>query len=382
MRPSGGGRPEGAAAGRVVGAANRIAGATPRGDRGTLVAMSRALLLGLLVACHASPPPAAAPVSTKLPKPRPEVLSCVDLPSDDPRSHDLSGLAWDSAERVLYALSDREPRIVVLVPRPDFESYELRPSIPLELPVERWDGEALALADDRFLVVADETRQAVFSVDRHGRDAQRVALPWFRGTRNNKGLEGIGYARSPEGRYVFAANEEALEGDGPTSTAARGTVVRLLRHPLDGGDDLEVAYLTDPIFSASAPGDNGVSDIAPLSPDRVLLLERAYVEGRGNSIRIYDVDLRTGRDIHTLADASTAIPIPKQLVVDLALVKDRRCADSPQPQRRRTLENYEGLAIGPTLDDGRRVLFLVSDDNSRTTQAARLLAVAIAPGRL
>jgi hypothetical protein len=341
----------------------------------------RVLAVALLVACSATPPPAASPVSTKLPKPRPDVLSCVDLPRDDARSHDLSGLAWDPANRLLYALSDREPRIVVLAPRPDFAGYELRPSIPLELPVERWDGEALALADDRFLVVADETRQAVFSVDRSGGDAVRIALPWFRGTRHNLGLEGIGYARSTEGRYQFAVNEQALEGDGPTSTAARGTVVRLLRRPLDGGDDLEVAYLTDPIFADGA-GDSGVSDIAPLSPDRVLVLERSYVRGRGNSIRIYDVDLRTASNIHTLADASDAVPIPKQLVVDLALVKDRACAEPQQTQRRRTLENYEGLAIGPTLDDGRRVLFLVSDDNSRTNQSARVIALAIAPERL
>jgi len=340
-----------------------------------------ALVAALLVACQAGPPPSASPPGpTKLPKPRPEVLSCVDLPRDDPRSHDLSGLAWDPAAHLLYALSDREPRIVVLEPRDDFERWEFRPSIPLQVPVERWDGEALALADDRFLFVADETRQAVFSVDRSGRDAERIAMPWFRKTRHNLGLEGLGYARSPQGRYVFAANEQALEGDGPTSTASRGTMVRLLRHPLDGGDDLEVAYLTDPIF-ADGGGDNGVSDIAPLSADRVLVLERAYVGGSGNSIRIYDVDLRTGHDIRTLADASAAIPIPKQLVVDLALVKDKRCADSPQAQRRRTLENYEGLAIGPMLD-GRRVLFLVSDDNSRATQTARLLALTIAPERL
>jgi hypothetical protein len=341
----------------------------------------RVLAVALLVACSASPPPAASPVPAKLPKPRPEVLSCVDLPRDDPRSHDLSGLAWDPADGLLYALSDREPRLVVLAPRPDFEAYELRPSIPLELPVERWDGEGLALADDRFLIVADETRQAVFSVDRSGRDAVRIALPWFRGTRHNRGLEGIGYARSPDGRYLFAMNEQALEGDGPTSTAARGTVVRLLRHPLDGGEDLEVAYLTDPIF-ATGGGDGGVSDIAALSHDRVLVLERSYVQGHGNSIRIYDVDLRTARNIHTLLDASAAVPIPKQLVVDLALVKDRECADPPQAQRRRTLENYEGLAIGPTLDDGRRVLFLIADDNSRANQAARLLALALAPERL
>jgi hypothetical protein len=37
------------------------------------------------------------------------------------------------------------------------------------------------------------------------------------------------------------------------------------------------------------------------------------------------------------------------------------------------------MALGPTLPDGRRVLFLVADDNSHAIQDARVLALAIAP---
>jgi hypothetical protein len=340
-----------------------------------------------LAACHAEPalPARSAPVMAHAPAPAHapiEVLTCVDLPRDDPRSHDLSSLAWDASDHLLYAISDRAPWIVVLAPRADLSAYELREPIPLDLPVERWDGEALALAGDRFLLVADETEQAVFSVLRDGRGGMRVALPGFAGMRHNLGLEGLGYLAAPSGRYVFAANEQALEGDGPTSSVDRGTVVRLLRHPLDGGPDLEVAYLTDPIFAAGPRGDNGVSDIAPLSPDRLLILERAWVQGSGNSVRLYGVDLRTAKDVLGLADARAAVPIAKRLVVDIALLPDDRCAPPSQWQRRRTLENYEGMTLGPALPDGRRVLFLVSDDNSRATQDARILALALAPGVL
>jgi hypothetical protein len=335
-----------------------------------------------LGACHAGPPHAAGHAPIAVRPPPLEVLTCVDLPRDDPRSHELSGLAWDPAEQLLYAISDREPWIVVLAPRPDLSAYELREPIALDLPVERWDGEALALAGDRFLVVADETAQAVFSVQRDGRGAMRVALPWFAGIRNNRGLEGLGYVATASGRYLFAVNEQALESDGPTSSVAHGTVVRLLRHALDGGADLEVAYLTDPVFAAGPRGDNGVSDIVPLSADRVLVLERAWVEDSGNSVRIYEVDLRTAQDVIGLADARAAVPVAKRLVVDIARLPDERCPPSSQWQRRRTLENYEAMALGPTLPDGRRVLFLVADDNSHATQDARVLALAIAPSSL
>jgi len=345
----------------------------------------RIALAGTLfaVACTAGPPVVpSARTAGPIAAPGTEILSCFDLPRDDARSHNLSGLAWDPAARRLFAVSDRDKLVTVLEPRPGLVGFDLRPAIALDIDVEPWDGEALAIAGDRFLVVANETDGAVYSVDRSGGTATRLALPAFRGIRDNLGLEGIGYAASAQGRYVFVVNEEAFEADGPVSTAAYGTVVRILRHPLDGGADLEVAYLTEPIFAEGAPSDNGVSDLAPLSAERLLVLERGYVHGRGNAVRIYVVDLRGARNIAGLADARHAIPVAKRLVVDLALVADARCSTPPGPQSRRSLDNYEGLAVGPTLDDGRRVLFLVSDDNLRASQVPRVLTLAVAPGSL
>lgn len=338
-------------------------------------------LLGMVLPACNFGPPAISPRAESAAA-RAEIVSCIDLPRDDPSSHNLSGIVWDSAEQLLYAISDRDKQITVLRPRPGFAGYDAQPPIPLDIDVEPWDGEALAIAGDRFLIVANETQQAVFSVDRSGHGAVRVALPPYPGIRNNLGFEGLGYIASARGPYVFAVNEEALEGDGPTSTFEHGTVVRILRHPLAGGDDVEVAYRTEPVFADGAPGENGVSDLAPLTPDRLLVLERAYVRGAGNAIRIYDVDLRTAPNVIMLADARAAAPVAKRLVLDLALVPDERCVPPPQSQRSRALENYEGMALGPALDDGRRLIFLVSDDNDSARQVARLIALALPPGAL
>lgn len=333
-------------------------------------------------ACKAGRDPAPAGRGAPPVAPAVDTVSCFDLPRDDPRSHNLSGLAWDQGEQRLYAVSDKDRWITVLAPRPGFRGFDLAPPIALDIDVEPWDGEALAIAGDRFLVVANETEPAVYSVDRAGHDATRMVLPEFRGIRDNLGIEGIGYIATPEGRYLFAVNEQALEGDGAPSTERSGTVVRILRHSLDGRPDFEAAYLTEPIFADGAPGDNGVSDLAPLSAERVLLVERAYVRGHGNAVRIFAVDLRGAQDVSRLADARAAAPVRKRLVVDLAMIADDGCSTPRMPQRRRTLDNYEGLAVGPTLPDGRRVLFLVSDDNERATQMPRLLTLAIAPDAL
>src|SRR5262249_49505358 len=143
-------------------------------------------------------------------------------------------------------ISDRDRWIVTLVPRPGFAGFDLGPSIDVDVDIDPWDGEALALDGERFLVVANEDVPAVFSGDRSGHGATRFELPQFRGMRDNRGLEGIGYTASGGHRYLFAVNEQALESDGPMSTPAHGTMVRILRHPLDGGPDLVAAYLTDP----------------------------------------------------------------------------------------------------------------------------------------
>ena len=200
--------------------------------------------------------------------------------------------------------------------------------------------------------------------------------------RHNLGLESLTYAASPAGRYLIAANEQALTGDGPTSTAAHGTVVRIVRHPLDGGADRAVAYLTDRVFVDGPDADNGVSELAALTPSHVLVLERAFVRGRGNAVRVYAVDLDAALDVTALADARAAAPAAKRLVVDLADLPRAGCATPRQPQRHPALANYEGLALGPTLPDGRRVLFLISDDNSRDDQEARVLVLAVPPAAL
>jgi Esterase-like activity of phytase len=128
---------------------------------------------------------------------------------------------------------------------------------------------------------------------------------------------------------------------------------------------------------------NGVSDLVPLSLDRVLLLERGFVKGEGNAVRVYEVDLRGAKNVSALPDAREANPMAKRrLVFDLAEIPDKRCKKPRQRQPRDSLANYEGMALGPTHTDGRRILFLLSDDNFSDEQTARILALALAPGTL
>jgi hypothetical protein len=179
----------------------------------------------------------------------------------------------------------------------------------------------------------------------------------------NKGLESL--AASPDGRYLFVANEAALTTDGAKATKSAGTTVRILRRELEGGADVEKKYTTEPLGEGGNIGDTGVSEVAALSDHELLVLERGYQPDYGSTVRIYRVDLDEDADVLT-----------KALVVDLATLPSEGI-DHPGTQPNPILDNYEALALGPTLEDGRLTLFVTSDDNGSAEQVARVLVLAI-----
>jgi hypothetical protein len=181
----------------------------------------------------------------------------------------------------------------------------------------------------------------------------------------NKGLESL--AASPDGRYLFVANEAALISDGAKATKSAGTTVRILRRELDAGTDVEKKYTTEPLGEGGATGDMGVSEIAALSDHELLVLERGYQPDYGSTVRLYRVDFDEDRGV-----------LSKRLVVDLGTLS-RDGVSHPGTQPNPILDNYEALAIGPALEDGRLTLFVTSDDNGSATQVARILVLAIPP---
>jgi hypothetical protein len=101
----------------------------------------------------------------------------------------------------------------------------------------------------------------------------------------------------------------------------------------------------------------------------MLVLERAYAAGRGNSLRLYAIDTREASD--TLAVAALRPgnhrPAPKTLIADFATLGLAR------------LDNSEGMCWGPPLPndpEGRRLLVVVSDDNFNPLQITQFAAFA------
>lgn len=311
-------------------------------------------------------PPACSP-------PPVELWSSFDLPTGDPRCRELSGIAWDAKEGALWAVHDESPSIVALIPDRELRTWRLGETVELEIE-GRVDLEGLAIVPEGF-IVCSEKGPRIIELDRGGRFVRDIALPpHFVTARQNKSLESL--TVSPSGRYLFTTTEAALERDGEVASARAGTRVRIVRMNRSNGDASEHVYETDPV--PYDDGDWGVSDLAALDDSVLLVLERGWSKGRGNTVRVYQTALDprascTGVD--ALERSSPALA--KTLRVDLSKLVAGGLPKPKQPQATPLLDNFEGLALGPPLLDGRRSLLMVSDDNGHPDQFARVLVLAL-----
>ncbi|MFC7342556.1 esterase-like activity of phytase family protein [Saccharopolyspora griseoalba] len=188
------------------------------------------------------------------------------------------------------------------------------------------------------------------------------------GPRNNLALEGLTFAAG--GSLLVTAMEGPLLQDGDPPTTERGALSRLTVQDRAGEVLGQYAYPLDPVFAESptgGSGDNGVSAILADDRGRYLVAERAYVAGVGNSIRVYEADLRGATDVEHVGSlvGSDVRPVRKRLLADLAEF-DLGAVD-----------NVEGMTWGPRLADGRRTLVLVSDDNFSESQTTQLITLAV-----
>ncbi len=199
-----------------------------------------------------------------------------------------------------------------------------------------------------------------------------------RGPRSNGTLEGL--ALAPDGRTLWLSMEMPWRQDGALPTpAAPGGPVRFTALDLATGRPLrQFAYQPDAVAHARripwGPQMNGISEILEDGPHHLLVLERSYSAGAGFSVRLYRIDTRSGSDTLALPALvpGSYTPAPKTLVADLGALGAG------------AIDNLEGMAWGPPLPGGGRVIVFVSDDNfnpAETTQfiAAEYVAPPAAP---
>lgn len=269
---------------------------------------------------------------------------------DGPQALDGEGIAMGRSGRIYVAsegVQNRDPRIP-----PSITIYNRRAEYLGQLPVP-----------ERFIA------------------AERGEVT--RGMRENGGFESL--TMTADERHLFTATELPLVQDGPAPSFERGGLSRILEYQTEGDSfrpSRQFAYPLD----AVAKGDftprtsiNGIVELLALSPKELLVMERSFALEAGESarsiarIRIYRASLSDASDVSSVESLDKQREVRlvrKTLLLDLADVKGLSLELA-------ALDNFEGMAFGPTLADGSRSLLLVSDDNFSAKQRTSFLLFRI-----
>jgi 3-phytase len=187
------------------------------------------------------------------------------------------------------------------------------------------------------------------------------------GPKQNEVLEGLTFAAG--GTRVVTAVEGPLVQDGESPTTEHGALSRITVQSRSGEVLEQYAYPLDPVFAESPTGGFANNGVSALLADRngYLVMERSFVTGVGNSIRIYRVDTRGATDVQDVPalPGADVRPVRKELLVDLADMGLSK------------IDNVEGMTWGPRLPDGERSLVLVSDDNFAPEQTTQIITLAV-----
>jgi hypothetical protein len=187
-----------------------------------------------------------------------------------------------------------------------------------------------------------------------------------RGIRRNLAFEGLAF--TPDYATLYVMTENALLQDGPASSLTESSPSRLLALDYASGH-VRAEYVIDvapiPATPTTTDGlaDNGIPEILVLDQERLLALERSFVSGVGNTIKLFLVDLRGATDVSGFAALAGQryVPAAKRLLLDFKTLGIR-------------LDNTEGMTWGPPLPGGSRSLIFVSDDNFNSKQITQFLA--------
>ncbi|MFB9951365.1 esterase-like activity of phytase family protein [Rhizobium puerariae] len=189
------------------------------------------------------------------------------------------------------------------------------------------------------------------------------------GVRDNLAFEAL--AVLPDGD-VMALPESALYQDGPIAGLARGALARMIRYDAaTGKPKAQYAYPIEPIPQAPTVekgwNDNGASEILALDDHRLLVVERGFAQGFGNSIRVFMIDIAGATDISAVASLAGAeapvVPVRKSQVLDMRAI-------GLQP------DNIESVTFAKGTD-GSDMLVFVSDNNFSREQKTQFIAFKV-----
>jgi hypothetical protein len=190
------------------------------------------------------------------------------------------------------------------------------------------------------------------------------------GVRDNRAFENI--TITPDGKTLFAANEDTLFQDGDAAYIGRTGTIRFIEYNLKSGKAVkEFLYEIDaiedkPNLDAADP-TNSVADILALDNNGTfLVLERYYDDDGYNTDKLFLAKTAGLDDVmgEFSIKGKSFSKAEKTLLYDFATIPTSK-------------DDFEGLAFGPKLADGRQSLIVVSDNDFEDIMDTQIFLFAV-----
>lgn len=310
----------------------------------------------------------------------------------------LSGITYNPEQQVYYAIADdpgtKNPaRFYTL--KLNFDSQAEPVTVTAVTPLLKTDGqpfakntldpEGIAFTGKSVFVSSEgNINQKIapfikeFSLE--GQELSSLPIPekFFnpsskqsQGLRQNLGLESL--TLTPDQKYLFTANENALTQDGEEPTLEQGTPCRILRYNLETRQpEQEFLYITEPLAKPPLlPKEfktQGLVELLAIDENHLISLERSFAVGSGFTIRLFLVSLEKADNIQNIESLKnnrlTINPVKKSFLLNLSTLNI-------------PLDNIEGLTWGSELENGKRSLILISDNNFNAFETTQAIALSL-----
>ncbi len=190
-----------------------------------------------------------------------------------------------------------------------------------------------------------------------------------KGVRDNGVFESLAFGNDSLLWYV---NELPLIEDGQVPQFEKTvSPVRLSQLDIKNNNSLsQYAYMIDPVKARPIPEGgfniNSVVELLVLDSQNLLVMERSYIKGIGNFVKIFKVDFSEATEISSMQSLvdNEYTPVKKELIIDFSDFNMK-------------IDNIEGMAFGADFPDGRKSLICVSDDNFGETQQTQIWLFAV-----
>jgi|AntDeeMinimDraft_5_1070356.scaffolds.fasta_scaffold00669_6 hypothetical protein len=281
----------------------------------------------------------------------------------------LSDISFDGENFYMIVDSPSQSRFLkakINFSQDSIESVELSKAISISKGGVYPDWEGISFqGNDKFLISSEGAIRknelpGLLEIDSTGAVKKRFPLPDYftlKNSRDNRLFEGI--VSDKKGGF-WTTTETPLKNEGSKPGFLKNSAkVRLLHYDENDAINKEQFYRLDRLRRVPylPMAMNGVSAISVFNT-KLLVLERAFYAGRGKKgfhCRLFETDITDQTVVNPNVSPEEVPVVSKKLVFDFETIRKKT--------EHQSIDNLEGLCLGPKLPNGNRTLWIVADNN-------------------